>query len=84
VTPPSAFADDGAWDLATANDRACFLGYISLPQVTDLGSTLWIESHGINKQIALRGTSLFAYLVSESAITPQNAAHVVTLHLEWL
>jgi hypothetical protein len=79
VTPPSATADDGAWDLPSG-DRASFLGYIDIPQVIDLGSTLWIEVHNIGKQIKLSGTSVFAYLVNTTTLTPAAVAHIVTLH----
>jgi hypothetical protein len=79
VTPPSAIADDGAWDLPSG-DRASFLGKVDIAQVVDLGSTLWIETHGINKPIKLAGTSVFGYLVNGTTLTPQNVAHIVTLH----
>lgn len=79
VTPPSAIADDGAWDLASG-DRASFLGYIDLGTAVDLGSTQWVESSGINKQVKLSGTGLFGYLVNNTTLTPANVAHIVTLH----
>lgn len=79
VTPPSAIADDGAWDLPSG-DRASFLGKIDIAQVVDLGSTLWIEAHNIGKQVKLAGTGLFGYLVNGTTLTPQAVAHIVTLH----
>jgi hypothetical protein len=79
VTPPSATADDGAWDLVSG-DRASFLGYVDLGTAVDLGSTQWVETHGINKQIKLAGTSVFAYLVNLTTLTPAAVAHIVTLH----
>lgn len=79
ITPPSATADDGAWDLASG-DRASFLGAVNLGTAVDLISTQWIEAHGINKQIKLAGTSVFAYLVNSTTLTPANVAHIVTLH----
>lgn len=83
VTPPSATADDGAWDLASG-DRSAFLGYIDLGTAVDLGSTQWVETHGINKQVQLSGDSVFAYLVNLTTLTPANVAHTVTLHAEQL
>lgn len=79
VTPPSATADDGAWDLPSG-DRASYLGYVDLGTAVDLGSTQWVETNGINKQIALSGTSVFGYLVNLTTLTPAAVAHIVTLH----
>jgi hypothetical protein len=79
VTPPSATADDGAWDLPSG-DRASFLGYIDLGTAVDLGSTQWVEVQGINKQVKLAGTALFGYLVNITTLTPAAVAHIVTLH----
>ncbi len=81
VTPPSAVADDGAFTLASG-DRASYLGYVDLAQVVDLGDTLYIQTNNIFKPVKLAGTSLFAYLVNTTTLTPQNVAHIVTLHTE--
>lgn len=79
VTPPSALADDAAWDLPSG-DRASFLGYVDLGTAVDLGSTQWVETNIINKQIKLAGTGVFGYLVNLTTLTPANVAHIVTLH----
>jgi hypothetical protein len=81
VTPPSALADNAAWDLP-AGDRASFLGYIDLGTPADLGSTLYVRTNGINAQFKLGGTSLFGYLVTNGAFTPagNSEVYVVTLH----
>ncbi len=79
VTPPSATADDAAWD-PPSGDRASYLGFIDLGTAADLGSTQWVESHGINKQVKLTGTSLFGYLVNLTTLTPANVARTVSLH----
>jgi hypothetical protein len=79
VTPPSAIADDGAFALPSG-DRASYLGQIDIGTAVDLGDTQWVETHGINKQIKLSGTSVFAYLVNLTTLTPANVAHIVTLH----
>jgi hypothetical protein len=79
ITPPSATADDGAWDLPSG-DRASYLGYVDLGTAVDLGSTQWVETSGINKQVKLAGTALFGYLVNLTTLTPANVAHIVTLH----
>lgn len=78
VTPPSALADDAAFTLA-AGDRASYLGFVTIPQVVDYGDSLWIESHNIGKRIKLADTSVFGYLVNGTTLTPNAAAHTVTL-----
>jgi hypothetical protein len=79
ITPPSAIADDGAWDLSSG-DRVYYRGQISLGTAVDQGATQWVETHGINKQVALYAQSLFGYLVNGTTLTPANVAHIVTLH----
>lgn len=79
VTPPSAIADNGAFDIA-AGDQASYLGYVSIPQTVDFGSAQYAKVDFIGQQIKLRGTSVFAYLVAVSAITSAAVAHKVTLH----
>jgi hypothetical protein len=80
VTPPSALGDNAVFDLP-AGDRASFLGYVDLGTPVDLGSTLWVETHGVNKQVKLAGTSLFGYLVTIGPYTPTaSRVHVITLH----
>lgn len=80
ITPPSATGDNGAWDLPSG-DRASFLGYVDLGTPVDLGSTLYVETNGINKQIKLAGTDVFAYLTTIGAYTPTSArVYVITLH----
>ena len=79
VTPPSATADDGAWDLPSG-DRASFLGYIDLGTAIDLGSTQWVENHGVNKTVKLSGTGVFGYLVNLTTLTPAAVAHIVKLY----
>lgn len=79
VTPPSAIADDGAWDLGSG-DRASFLGYVDLGTAADMGSTQWVETHGINKVVKLSGATVFGYLVNLTTLTPANVAHIVKLY----
>lgn len=80
VTPPSALGDNVAWDLP-AGDRASYLGFINLGTPVDLGSTLYVETNGINKHITLSGTGIFGYLLTVGAYTPASATvHKITLH----
>lgn len=79
VTPPSALADNAAWDLPSG-DRASYVGSIALGTVVDVGSTLYVEQTGLTKQITVpAGGSLFGYLVTNGAFTATAAARVVTL-----
>ncbi len=80
VTPPSAAADNDAFDLP-AGDRASSLGYVDLGTPVDLGSTLYVQTDGINKQVTVAaGGSVFGYLVTVGAFTATAAARKVTLH----
>lgn len=78
VTPPSATADDGAWDIPSG-DRASYLGYVDFVQIVDMGSTLYIETTNIQKQLKLTGSGVFGYLVNGTTLTTQAVAHIVTL-----
>lgn len=80
VTPPSALGDNTAFDLPSG-DRASYLGSISLGAPVDLGSTLFVATDLINKQITLASSSLFGYLVTVGGYTPAaSAVHLVGLH----
>jgi hypothetical protein len=80
VTPPSALADNAVWDLPSG-DRASFLGFIDVGTPVDLGSTLYVEVNGVNKQLKLASANLYAYLVTAGAYTPGSAdAFKVTVH----
>jgi hypothetical protein len=78
VTPPSALADDAPFVLASG-DRASFLGYFDFAQLVDVGDTLYIEATP-NKVIRLTGTSVFAYLVNLTTVTPAAIARTITIH----
>ncbi len=80
VTPPSALADNAAWDLPSG-DRASYLGYVDLGTPVDVGSTLYVQTDQVNKQVLLAGTGLFGYLVTNGAYTPTSASVArITLH----
>jgi hypothetical protein len=81
VTPPSALGDNAAWDLPSG-DRASFLGYVDLGTPVDLGSTLYVETLQINKQVTVpSGGSLFGYLVTIGTWTPAaSSVFKITLH----
>ena len=75
ATPPSALADNAAFDLPSG-DRASFLGHVDLGTPVDIGSTLWVQTSQINRHVKLAAgtTSLFGYLVTAAAFTPSSAA----------
>lgn len=80
ATPPSAAADNDAWDLPSG-DRASYLGYIDLGTPVDVGSTLYVQNVGVNKRVKLGdSTSVFGYLVTNAGFTPSSAA-VKTIRL---
>lgn len=80
VTPPSALADNAAFDIP-AGDRASFLGYVDLGTPIDLGSTLYVQTLDINKQVPSETVSIFGYLVTINAYTPTaERVYKVTLH----
>jgi hypothetical protein len=81
VTPPSGLIDHAAWDLPSG-DRASYLGYVDLGTPVDLGSTLYVETLQINKQITVpSGGTLYGYLVTIGAHTPQSGTvYRVKLH----
>lgn len=81
VTPPSALADNAAWDLP-AGDRASYLGYIDLGTPVDLGSTVYVEVNNLNKMMLAASTSVFGYLVTNGGFTPaaNSEVYVCTLH----
>jgi sarcosine oxidase gamma subunit len=81
VTPPSAVADNGTWDLVSG-DLPSFLGYIDLGTPVDLGSTLYVETNNINKQLKLASANIFGYLVTSAGYTSAANSEVykITLH----
>lgn len=80
VTPPSALADNGAWDLPSG-DRASYLGFLDLGTVVDVGSSLYVQVANHNRQILVpSGGSIFAYLMTIGAFTPTASNRIVKLH----
>lgn len=78
VTPPSAYADDAAWDLPSG-DRASYVGSISLGTAVDKGSTQYLKTSGVNVTVKLAGTSVFGYLINETTLTTEAVAHAVRI-----
>lgn len=81
MTPPSALADNAAFDLESG-DRDAYLGAIDLGTPVDRGATLYVRQDIINAQIRVGGTSsIFGYLETVGAYTPASArVYRVTLH----
>lgn len=80
-SPPSALADNAAWDLP-AGDRVMYLGKIALGILVDLGSTLYVQVDSVNVQRKLLSSTLYGYLVTDIGFTPAGNSEVldVTLH----
>lgn len=77
ASPPSNYADGAAWDLPSG-DRASFLGYIDIPNVVDLGSTIYVQTTP-TKRVKTAGGTIYGYLVSNGAYTPPARDYKVTL-----
>lgn len=77
VTPPSALADNAAWDLPSG-DRDSYLGYVDLGSPADVGSTLYCQVDQVNRQLQLGSgeVTLFGYLVTNGAFTPAGNSEV--------
>lgn len=80
VTPPSARADNAAWDLPSG-DRAAYLGFVDITAPVDVGSSLFIQIDTLAKQITIpAGGTIYAELVTVAGFTATAAARTVTLH----
>lgn len=80
VTPPSAIADDAAFDIASG-DRTAHLCSITIPTPVDKGSTQKLSINGINEQITLATAGvLCAYLVQTATGTITAVARKIRLH----
>lgn len=82
VTQPSAQVDEATFDLASG-DRTAYLGNITIPQIVDLGSTLYVETVNLNKIVQLSGTGIFGVLVTVGTYTAASASVLkVTINAE--
>lgn len=80
VTPPSALADNAAWDIPSG-DRAAYQRLIDLGTPTDLGSSCTSEQDSINKVISVPpGGLTYAYLVTIAAFTATAVARSLRFH----
>lgn len=80
-TPPSALADNAAWDLPSG-DRSVYAGFIDLGSPADLGSTLFCQVDAVNKHVLFGNErALYGYLVTNGAFTPaaNSEQYVITL-----
>jgi hypothetical protein len=68
-TPPSAYADNAIWDLPSG-DRSSYLGSITSDAVVSRGSTLIAKFKDSNEDILINRSSLWAYIVTDTAFTP--------------
>jgi len=80
VTPPSAHADNDAWDVPS-NDRAAYIGALAIGTPVDLGSTLAVEVDSLSKLITVASTGkTFAEVVTAAGFTATAVARTITIH----
>lgn len=82
ATPPSAYADNAAWDLPSG-DRSIYAGFIDLGSPADVGSTCFAQVTQVNMQIhpGSGTTALYGYLVTNGAYTPAANSETYALTL---
>jgi len=79
-TSPAAKLDNALWDLPSG-DRTAYLGYVDLGTPVDLGSTLWVQTDQINKQVQLTTSSIFGVMVTNGGYIPTSGEVLIpTLH----
>jgi hypothetical protein len=70
ATPPSALADNAAWDLSSG-DLSNYLGYVDFGVIQDVGSNLYAQVDNVLKQTKCDASgNLYAYLVTSGGWTP--------------
>ena len=83
VTPPSAYADNAAWDLPSG-DRASYICSITIGTPVDLGSTLFVSATPtapVVVQLGTGETALYAYLVTSAGYTPAANSETGSIRL---
>jgi len=78
ASPPSALADGAVFDIPSG-DRSAFLGYVDLPVMEDVGSTLVAEINGLDKIVKTEGTAIYGYLVTKGGYVGTAATYRVTI-----
>ncbi len=77
ATQPGAQVDEDTFTVA-AGDQAAYLGYITFPQIVDVGATLHSNLENINKQVKLGATtSLFGVLETVGSYVAASASVLV-------
>jgi len=77
-SPPSNYTNTNTWDLP-AGDRASYIGYVDIPTVVDLGSTLYVKATQLNEMMQSAGTTLYGYLITPTGFTPGANSEVYVL-----
>lgn len=80
--PTSALADNAPWALTAANgDQPFWLGTISLGTPAVKGGWVTVQADIFNRQVTLKTTDLWAYLVTSPGYTPvANTQFILGLH----
>lgn len=73
---PDAIADNAVWVLSSTADKAAYIGFIDLGSPAVVGSVLFVQALGQNRQVKLGtgSTSLYGVLVTNGAYTPTSGA----------
>lgn len=80
TSPPSAYTDNVTWDM-TANDRASYLGSLTLGTPANTGSSGVVATDQLAKQITLSSGNIYAYLVTSTSYTSTaNRGYQIGLH----
>ncbi len=70
ATPPSALADNAAWDLPSG-DVSSYIGYIDFGVINDLGSNLFVQVDNVLKHVVCDASGqVYGYLVTNGGWTP--------------
>jgi hypothetical protein len=78
ATPPSAFADNAAWTLTSA-DLPFYAGAVAVGTPVDLGAGLYLKVGTHVLDVTMTSSSLFGYLVNAGTMTPTAVARQITL-----
>lgn len=73
---PGAILDNAAWDLSSAGDRGKYLGYVTIAQPVDLGSTLTSQNVVVNKLVRLapQTNAIYGVLQTVTGFTPASGS----------
>jgi hypothetical protein len=81
ATPPSALADNAAWDLPSG-DLTNYMGYVDFGVIADVGSNLFVQVDNTLKQVTTDASgNVYGYLVTNGGWTPGANSTVFDISL---